>query len=68
MSLTTFSSISRGLQSLFLHILTGITIGIQVFIPSEGKTLHLYEARYLALLDEVLHITRIKIGMTELCV
>ncbi|XP_052189185.1 uncharacterized protein LOC127799304 isoform X3 [Diospyros lotus] len=26
----------------------------QVFIPSEGKTLHLYEARYLALLDESL--------------
>ncbi|KAJ9675923.1 hypothetical protein PVL29_024746 [Vitis rotundifolia] len=26
----------------------------QVLIPSESKTLHLYEARYLALLEEVL--------------
>ena len=28
--------------------------GKQVLVPSETKTLHLYEARYLALLEEVL--------------
>lgn len=27
----------------------------QVLVPSESKTLHLYEARYLGLLEEVLY-------------
>lgn len=34
-------------------------VHFQVLVPSESKTLHLYEARYLALLEEVLkvHVT-----------
>jgi hypothetical protein len=29
-------------------------VNAQVFVPSSTKTLHLYEARFLALLDEVM--------------
>lgn len=39
------------------HVVLTVLFVLQVLVPSETKTLHLYEARYLALLDEVLHIT-----------